>query len=46
MTTKILAANFEWQLNDADIVNPNDAPWELGTPATVKLWLLHDHGFT
>ena len=47
MQAKINAANFEFTFNDSDIVNRDDAIWRGEyNPHNVRLWLLHDHGFT
>lgn len=45
--TKILANGFEFRLDESDIINPDDMiPAGEYNPHNVRLWLLHDHGFT
>lgn len=47
MSTKIRAGGFEFTLSDSDVVNPDDAIWAGDyNPHNVRLWLVHDHGFT
>ena len=45
--TVITGANFEWSFTDEDVVNPDDSNWQGNyNPASMRLWLFHDHGFT
>jgi len=44
---KIRVQNFEFSFEDSDIVNPDDfiADGDYN-PHNIRLWLIHDHGFT
>jgi len=44
---KFMVENFEFCFEDSDIVNPDDfIPGSEYNPHNVRLWLIHDHGFT
>ena len=44
---KVILQNLEFSFTDDDVCNPDDAIYAGDyNPHNVRLWLLHDHGFT